>query len=38
MTRRKKDPLRKLTDQERVWLVRISRSQALKLLCPCRSC
>src|SRR5215217_3936768 len=28
MTRRKKDPLRKLTDQERLWLVRISRSQA----------
>jgi transposase len=28
MTRRKKDPLRKLTDQERVWLERISRSQA----------
>ncbi len=28
MTRRQKDPLRKLTDQERLWLVRISRSQA----------
>ena len=28
MTRRKKDPLRKLTDQERLWLVRISRSHA----------
>src|SRR5215216_4819453 len=28
MSRRQKDPLRKLTDQERVWLVRISRSQA----------
>jgi transposase len=28
MTRRKKDPLRPLTDDERGWLVRISRSQA----------
>ena len=28
MTRRQKDPLRKLTDQERLWLVRISRSHA----------
>ena len=28
MTRRQKDPLRKLTDQERLWLVRTSRSQA----------
>jgi len=28
MTRRKKDPMRKLADQERLWLVRISRSQA----------
>jgi transposase len=28
MTRRKKDPLRNLTDQERLWLGRISRSQA----------
>jgi hypothetical protein len=32
MTRRQKDPLRKLTNQERLWLVRISRSQALNLL------
>ena len=28
MTRRKKDPLRNLTDHERLWLVQISRSQA----------
>jgi transposase len=28
MTRRQKDPLRELTDQEREWLVHISRSQA----------
>jgi transposase len=28
MTRCKKDPLRKLTDHERLWLGRISRSQA----------
>ena len=28
MTPRQKDPLRKLTDQERFWLVRTSRSQA----------
>ena len=28
MTHRKKDPLRNLTDHERLWLVRISRSQA----------
>ena len=28
MTRRKKDPLRELTDHERLWLGRISRSQA----------
>lgn len=28
MTRRKKDPLRKLTEEERYWLERISRSQS----------
>lgn len=28
MTRRQKDPLRPLTDDERDWLVRVSRSQA----------
>lgn len=28
MSRRQKDPLRELTDQERQWLVHISRSQA----------
>ncbi|MBN1145635.1 MAG: helix-turn-helix domain-containing protein [Anaerolineales bacterium] len=27
MTRRKKEPLRELTDEERTWLGRISRSQ-----------
>lgn len=28
MTRRKKDPLRRLTEEERTWLERISRSQS----------
>ena len=28
MTRRKKDPLRELTDEERTWLGQISRSQS----------
>lgn len=28
MSRRKKDPLRTLTEEERIWLERISRSQS----------
>jgi len=28
MTRRKKDPLRTLTEEEKTWLERISRSQS----------